>query len=1846
MSEDTRDEAPPEGGSYEVIRQRLLQQSGELVARTDALNKARRETFGGSDLALLETVRVRTDNACVPRDILNVAGHLLFGFHVVVGIRSETTVGDVLSLHQLQETPDGVELHPAEPSVAAFLSDDHFVRDFGTIFRYAREARLLQLRRTEQRLLLLCQTGPSQSDVKVFRFAIASGGRVTYLDARGEEDNKLPDPYDFTWLRAGRDRHVHGKHPHINILDTVFLTTAGGALAVKIENNTDHGAGIYRDAVDEPNQSLDDLEVHYARLDRLLLLKIRPYREKDHRYLVYNELTRKVTRIDRIALGCRKLPEDQGIVFPGGYYLQTGEEKIFDLDIEGMYFDRVAASPNGEDTLYVFHRRGDGAYVLFSYNGIQKEVAKPLVCHGYCLFDDGRMLVFHATSDEPTKIHPMQVWKTPFQSAEHAAAAPTQGSYLSKIGNAALVRGISEAYTIRRLAEAPDPTRQTYEDLVAALTRALDTHHWLNHPETFGLGPVLSAMRKTSELVVDEFERALATRARAAEALAEGKARQAALLDRLRVGDMADLQTFVGAMAELRRERGRLAMLRDVKGIDRKAVEALDEAVAARFDEVGKACAGFLLGPEAFTPLAERFTALSGEIERVTKAIDIGPLRQQLEEAEGGVTLLDELINGLAIEDAIARTRILDGLAEIYAQLNRTRALLDGRRKDLASAEARGEFSAQFRLLGQAISGAVARCDTPERCDEELSRLLLQIEELEGKFGEFDEFVTQLAERRDEIADAIGARRQSLVDERQRRVGTLLSAAQRMLSGIQRRAGTLAQQEELLAYFASDGMVLKLRQVADQIEALGDTTRSEELRGRLKAAQQEALRTLRDRQDLGEGGENTLKLGAYRFAINTRPLELTVVQREGSLALHLPGTDFFEPLSSPELDASADLWDQELVSETPEVYRAEFLAASLLFDAQEGRGVGSEAALLAASLAPGGLLELVRKHASERYDEGYERGVHDHDATLLLERILSLLQGAGLLRVAPRYRAMGCALWASLPEATQNLWHLRARSLGRLRSRLGGRRGHRALVSELTPIGKEALEALGFSVDTGAAERAVGYLLDELAAEHPRFLTSHGALHLRDDLLQALDEGERRALEGELRALQDRPRERLALCMAWLEGYLEQQNDEERRRVLEEAAVLLAFEGSLERESCSAVTRGHAEGLLGRHPRIHEGTIQLRLDEFLDRLGDFARNRAPRFRAYRALRQRVIEEQRGRLRLDELKPQVLSSFVRNRLVDEVYLPLIGANLAKQLGALGEGKRTDLMGLLLLVSPPGYGKTTLMEYVAARLGLAFVKVNGPALGHDVRSIDPADAPSATARQEVERINLALEMGNNVMLYLDDIQHTNPELLQKFISLCDAQRKIEGVWRGRSRTYDLRGKRFCVVMAGNPYTETGEKFRIPDMLANRADTYNLGDILHGREKAFAQSYLENALTSNPTLAPLAARDRGDLDRFFRAADGDDVPLDQFVHNYSAAEYSEILAVLRHLTHVQSVLLRVNQQYIASASQEDAYRTEPPFKLQGSYRNMNKLAEKVVSAMNQDELERLIDDHYASESQTLTTGAEQNLLKLAELRGRLSPEQRARWDEIKQAFARARLLGGDEDDPASRVVGALALVSSEIEDSRKALLRTLAQDRSSDAWAPLLDRAEKALARLARPELQVQLAPLDATPLPEILQNLIALVGALAQTPREAPRPPDLLGPQLAQIMAKLKHIEESLASGGGWGPSPPLFDVELGPNTPSNLYRGLEGGGVVDGGGVFVATYGRLPAHGSRVRLKLRLPGSEPIETTGTVTFLRDPKSLASTETIPGFGVRLTAVSTELSQKLLRFAGLRAPLFHDG
>ncbi|MFQ5734567.1 MAG: AAA family ATPase, partial [Planctomycetaceae bacterium] len=454
-----------------------------------------------------------------------------------------------------------------------------------------------------------------------------------------------------------------------------------------------------------------------------------------------------------------------------------------------------------------------------------------------------------------------------------------------------------------------------------------------------------------------------------------------------------------------------------------------------------------------------------------------------------------------------------------------------------------------------------------------------------------------------------------------------------------------------------------------------------------------------------------------------------------------------------------------------------------------------------------------------------------------------------------------------------------------------------------------------------------------------------------------------------------------------------------------------------------------------------DGRYPLHFTRFTNKLDRYEKTIVPRFHQFQDRKKALVASSREEMKLEEFKPRVLTSFVRNRLLDTVYLPLIGDNLAKQIGAAGEGKRTDRMGMLLLISPPGYGKTTLMEYIANRLGIIFMKINGPAIGHQVTSLDPDEARNAAAREEVNKLNLALEMGDNVMIYVDDIQHCNPEFLQKFISLCDATRKIEGVYKGRTRTYDLRGRKVAVVMAGNPYTESGEKFQIPDMLSNRADIYNLGEIIGENADAFEMSYLENCLTSNPALNNLATRSQKDVYAVIKMAEAkgsQPVSSDELEGNYSLEELNEIVAVMKKLIRVRDVILTVNREYIRSAAQSDDYRTEPPFKLQGSYRNMNRIAERVLPIMNDAELETLIFSNYENDAQTLTSDTEANLLKFKELAGQITPAEKKRWEDIKRTFQKnVKMRGIDTSDNVGRVIAQLGLFGDGLDSIRDAVV-----------------------------------------------------------------------------------------------------------------------------------------------------------------------------------------------------------------
>lgn len=75
--------------------------------------------------------------------------------------------------------------------------------------------------------------------------------------------------------------------------------------------------------------------------------------------------------------------------------------------------------------------------------------------------------------------------------------------------------------------------------------------------------------------------------------------------------------------------------------------------------------------------------------------------------------------------------------------------------------------------------------------------------------------------------------------------------------------------------------------------------------------------------------------------------------------------------------------------------------------------------------------------------------------------------------------------------------------------------------------------------------------------------------------------------------------------------------------------------------------------------------------------------------------------------------------------------------------------------------------------------------------------------------------------------------------------------------------------------------------------------------------------------------------------------------------------------------------------------------------------------------------------SESQTLTTGAEANMLKFKELTILLSEEGSKRWEEIKHTFQRNLVLGGAGEDRIGQIVGQMSAISQGLEMAISMLL-----------------------------------------------------------------------------------------------------------------------------------------------------------------------------------------------------------------
>ncbi len=1690
-------------GTYEVLRNRLRDAAGELRTRLAKLNEQRAEVFGNIDTHLLSTERVTTEHNCVPRDLVSIGDEFLFGYNVQFGLKTDIELADVFSVYRFAD-------HQFHESSLDIIGDQRFTSDFHELYRFYKGTTFTRFFRSGPMLHMVFQVGKTSRDIKSFKWRVAPTS-IEYLDNRSEHEVRDPAQHEFRWTRTTRDQHHYGAHPHISIDDKVFVETVGGDLTIKVENNTESGEGIYAEPVDNADQSLDDAEIHYAIVGNLVLLKVKPYQEDDTRYLVYNNKIQQAMRLDEIQHACVLLPGDHGIIFPGGYYLQTGEFKRFDHGQADMRYQRTIAAPNGEDYLYLFYNPESGTYIQLRYNLISQSVQTPLVCHGQTFFEKGEMVCF-STHEEAQKHHPIQIWQTPFTGPNYVPDNQTD-SLLFKIGNKEIVRGMAECNEILGLIDKDDSYDGLYVDLGKKSSDVLDSYFWIDKDETHRLSEPVKKIRETAMAAVEEFEKVTRVRRDTRVRTEQVQADIDELVKQIERGRFESIDDFVSTLAQLREQRGHALGLKELRYVDESIVEALEATTAERAERVSRRCVDFLLTPGALDPYQERVATAGAKVADVTTVSDANALGDEVDQATSQLELLTETVSNLRIEDTTKRTEIIDNIGNVFASLNRVRSSLNARVGELASTEGRAEFASQLKLLEQTTSGYLDVCDTPEKCDEYLTKVMVQLEELEGRFAEFDDFVMQLTTRREEVYAAFESRKIQLTEKRNRRAESLSAAADRILKGIDSRARNMKSTDEIAAYFAGDLMVEKVRDIIDQLGDLDDAVRVGDLQSRLKTVREDATRQLKDRQDLYEDGGDVIRLGKHRFSVNTQPLDLTTVLRGGEMCIHLTGTQFFEALHDDALTASKDLWNQELISENGQVYRGEYLAVDLFEQIKAGEIPMPESVSSA----------WVQTQISGRFDEGYAKGVHDHDAAAILNSLLHFDSTIDLLRHAPSVRAAANLWFHKLLDAKTRKamtdWiggfaklakaYPHAQPAVEFRSRLvdlateqssqwlplfGGtdsaspglpapglpspglpapglpdmHNADSAAIGSSHHAAPSSWSAASPGTNEVSAHRIADYLFDQLTHTPKKTMASGRASALFEEFAKSIPEADRqKLLTAALKNAEADPVRAFILARNWAVAFIDTSDTSDEAdpaiNYVDELAWIILTGGTESFRIADATVATDLSDIAGSHNRIVKGTMDVHYHELLRRVRHYRSDVVPRFRRLQETKTRIVDTARDDMRLDEFKPRVLTSFVRNQLLDEVYLPLIGDNLAKQMGSAGEDKRTDRMGLLLLISPPGYGKTTLMEYIANRLGVVFMKINGPAIGHGVTSLDPEEAPNAAAREEIERLNLALEMGDNVMLYLDDIQHTNPELLQKFISLCDATRKIEGVRNGKTRTFDLRGRRVAVVMAGNPYTESGERFQIPDMLSNRADVYNLGEVVGDSVDAFEMSYLENCLTSNATLAPLGTAGPEDARAIIKAAQRDSIEGIELQSNLSMDQVREMYEVMRKLLRVRDVVLKVNRAYIRSAAQSDAYRTQPPFKLQGSYRNMNRMAEKVASVMNEQELQSLIVSSYEQDAQTLTTDNESNVLQFKELMGILTSEEKERWDSIKYAFVESvRMQGLDSEDQAGQLMRQLASMRDGLESIRQVISRAIAtqNDGAEDRMDARIDSIRQTL------------------------------------------------------------------------------------------------------------------------------------------------------------------------------------------
>ena len=300
----------------------------------------------------------------------------------------------------------------------------------------------------------------------------------------------------------------------------------------------------------------------------------------------------------------------------------------------------------------------------------------------------------------------------------------------------------------------------------------------------------------------------------------------------------------------------------------------------------------------------------------------------------------------------------------------------------------------------------------------------------------------------------------------------------------------------------------------------------------------------------------------------------------------------FERVHGPRLDrayAALDLARPDFGSLT----RAETLAASMLFAAEDPDQALDLAELEADAMRADALLARVRTWAADRYDEGYERGIHDADAARILAAWLALRASAGLLRFSARARSLASLYLATAPDLPLDVWRTTGRMLGTLDEHLGPSTARRRFVHAVRDRMASYHAQAGLVDEVDEVEQAAEYLVEVLSTESGKLVFSESADALRRALRGWTDEhGGFGAFERSLGELS--VADGLHMVHAYAHGVAQGLGLADDTAL--EAAALHVAEGRTAVRVAAGDNTTTVTGLLGQHANVQDGSLTIQLD--------------------------------------------------------------------------------------------------------------------------------------------------------------------------------------------------------------------------------------------------------------------------------------------------------------------------------------------------------------------------------------------------------------------------------------------------------------------------------------------------------------------------------------------------------------------------------------------------------------------------------------------------------------------------